>query len=499
MGNVTRHYVLLPNGRQLHYLKTGAGPALVMLHASPQNAESLGTSIKAFSPHCTCIAFDTPGYGQSDALASTNPSLRDYGNTILQALTEMGIENFCLYGAATGSQIAIQMAKDAPERVHFLMLDSNGHVSADVRETMLKGYFPDVTPRRDGGHLLTYWDMVKSLFVAFPWTSENSANQLKMDLPPPEVLQEILVRYMQAGSDYALAYKEAFYTENIDHLQGLNISTIMTRWLDSPVLSIMDALLEYELPKCVSVLEAGRGIAARFAVQREALVAELAKRNLATATLVDQQSASPKNWRRKYYRAGNFHLHGIEKMGSDDGTLVMLHGAGGSAERMLERYDVSLTAGRLIALDLPCHGHSDRMPEAQDITLESISGPILDFIQSLGDEGIQIMGEGLGAEIANKVAEELEGVEVRESSPLSGFRAVEACLPDLEPNYDGTHLVAAWSYLKDRQLFKPWNERQASNRITADINFSPEILQRELFDLLRVGKNLPTFAHLETR
>ncbi len=453
--------------------------------------------MEAFSSECTCIAFDTPGYGQSDLLMISTPSLRDYGDALLTALTEIGIEQFCLYGAATGSQIAIQMAKDAPERIHFLMLDSNGHVSADERDTMLEGYFPNVTPRRDGGHLLTYWDMVKSLFVAFPWTSGNVADQLKFDSPPPEVLQEILMRHLQAGTNYALAYKEAFYKENIDHLVGLDVPTVMTRWEDSAVLSIMDALLEHDLPNCVRVLEAGNGVPARFGVQKHALSNELRKRPIETAALSDQRNKSQKGWQKKYFSAGDTYIHGLEKTGSGEGTVILLHAAGGSAMQILDRHGADYCAGQVIALDLPSHGYSAPVSNIDQLSLQSVAAPILSAIKSVASDSVQLVGEGLGAAVALSIADSITAKEVSVTEVAPRFKVSGADLPDLTPKYDGTHLVSMWAYLKDRRFYEPWNQRTAANRRNSDAELSAEVLQNELFDLLRVGKALEAFALLE--
>lgn len=62
---------------------------------------------------------------------------------------------------------------------------------------------------------------------------------------------------------------------------------------------------------------------------------------------------------------------------------------------------------------------------------------------------------------------------------------------------NATHLVAAWAYLKDRRLFEPWNHRKATNRISTDADWGPEVLHNELVDLLRVGSGLEAFARLE--
>ncbi|HBF89949.1 MAG TPA: hypothetical protein DDX09_02175, partial [Hyphomonas atlantica] len=71
-------YVTLPNGRQIHFRAEGSGPPLLVLHPSPQHSGAMGAALNAFSPLCTCIAMDTPGYGWSDAIALETPTVSDY-------------------------------------------------------------------------------------------------------------------------------------------------------------------------------------------------------------------------------------------------------------------------------------------------------------------------------------------------------------------------------------------------------------------------------------
>lgn len=204
-------YATLSNGRQMHYRAMGEGPALVLLHPSPQNSEAMIPAMSAFSELCTCIAFDTPGYGLSDPLAVAEPAIADYARAFIDGLDALGIEQCYLYGAATGAQVAIEMGKLYAERVRFVMLDSNGELTdAECADYIARGYFADVTPRRDGGHLLTYWDMCRNLFKAFPWFSEEPEDQLGLGTPPVETIHAIMLRYLQAGEDYADAYRPAF-------------------------------------------------------------------------------------------------------------------------------------------------------------------------------------------------------------------------------------------------------------------------------------------------
>lgn len=127
--------------------------------------------MQVFADVALCIAPDTPGYGLSDMTEPVPASLDDYAQLFIEFVDALGIEQFHVYGAATGGQVAIALAKNHPARVLSVLLDYIGHFDEAEQDDMLDGNFPSVAPCRDGGHLLTYWEMVRHLYLAFPWQS----------------------------------------------------------------------------------------------------------------------------------------------------------------------------------------------------------------------------------------------------------------------------------------------------------------------------------------
>jgi pimeloyl-ACP methyl ester carboxylesterase len=67
--------------RQVHYRFAGSGAPLVLLHATPDSSAALDLTDSARS----LIALDIPGYGESDPLAVTEPSLSDYAAALDEA------------------------------------------------------------------------------------------------------------------------------------------------------------------------------------------------------------------------------------------------------------------------------------------------------------------------------------------------------------------------------------------------------------------------------
>lgn len=106
-------FVTVPHG-QVHFRYGGRGPVVVMLHDSPRSSVLHAPNIEWLGEHCTVIALDTPGYGNSTPLPQPQPEIPDFAAALAATLTAMGIDRCALYGFHTGSKIALQFAVDHP-------------------------------------------------------------------------------------------------------------------------------------------------------------------------------------------------------------------------------------------------------------------------------------------------------------------------------------------------------------------------------------------------
>src|SRR6478609_8355349 len=115
MSRITRHFVPLPGGGQIHYRRAGGGPPLLLMHPSPNSSALMAPMIEAMAKDFTCIAIDTPGYGISDDVV-TDDTAQLYGYVIAleKILGALGIGACAIYGAATGAQIGVQFALKNP-------------------------------------------------------------------------------------------------------------------------------------------------------------------------------------------------------------------------------------------------------------------------------------------------------------------------------------------------------------------------------------------------
>lgn len=501
-------YITLPSGRQVHYRTIGDGPPLILLHQSPQNSEALEPAMKVFSSLCRCIALDTPGYGLSPGFTTPAQTIGDYADGVIEVADAFGLENFFLYGVATGSQIGIEVAKRYPDRVKFLMLDANGHLSAEERKQILDGYFPDVTPRRDGGHLLTWWNMCRQLFVSFPWQSGRIEDRLKLDQPPAELVQTILIRYLQAGQTYHHAYRIAFETEDRDHMNGLSVPTTMVRWEGSAALSMTDALLGLGVPECVSVLNAGPALETRYTMQQQALedvVARWSESSGDNLAPKEQQAGFKESttFECGYFSVGDMQVHGRARLSGQGKPLVILHDTGESGLQ-LQNAGLPDTGNRpILILDLPGHGDSSLLPTGEPLALDTIAGTVSAAIRLAGFEGADLFGRGLGGAIGIAVSHQinLNHIYIVDPAPYSEEEKsafLAKGIPDISPRPDGTHLITAWTMLRDAELYWPWFDTRHSACRNRNADLCPETLHIKTVDLLKAGPEFSAFKKLET-
>ena len=110
-------------GRSIGYEQAGTGEAMpiVFLHGVGSDKSVWRPQLEYFSATRRALAFDYPGYGDSDP-APDGTSRDDYAAAILYALTKLGIAKAHICGLSLGGVVAIAMHHRAPERCASLIL-----------------------------------------------------------------------------------------------------------------------------------------------------------------------------------------------------------------------------------------------------------------------------------------------------------------------------------------------------------------------------------------
>ena len=149
---IQRRFVSI-NGRQVHCRIAGQGPALLLIHQSPQNSRMWLAMMQRYADRYTVIAPDTPGFGYSDPLPGNPMAIAEFGAATMEFVEAIGVQRCAVFGMHTGGLIAAWLAWARPERFAALVVD--GYAAFTPEESALYGeaYLPPFVPQWDGSHL----------------------------------------------------------------------------------------------------------------------------------------------------------------------------------------------------------------------------------------------------------------------------------------------------------------------------------------------------------
>ena len=115
--------VATSKGYDIGYVEAGRSDAtpIVLLHGVGSDKSVWHPQLAHFGPSRRAIAFDYPGYGDSDP-ASDGTTRDDYAAAILSAMDALGVAQAHICGLSLGGVVAIAMHHLAPDRCASLIL-----------------------------------------------------------------------------------------------------------------------------------------------------------------------------------------------------------------------------------------------------------------------------------------------------------------------------------------------------------------------------------------
>jgi len=499
---LTRHFVTVSGRygtRQVHYRRGGQGPAVLLLHQSPQSSREMEPVIRAWGDRFTLIAPDTPGYGYSEPLCSSGQPLKaasveDFAKATLEFADVLGLQRFGAYGFHTGASIGVALADAYPERVAAVA--ANGLViqtEAELSE-ILREYLPPLVPRWDGGHLAWLWARLREQTIFFPWHARRAATRMNFDVPAAGHLHQGLLEFLAAGDHYQVAYSAAFTSHSERRLPRMKVPVLVTAAARDP---LAGHLARIERPS--ASVEIAPASDAADALNRAA--AHLAQ-HPGDVPAPHATDALTENAGSDYLGAPGRQVRVVRTACRSPGernTIVLLHAVGRSAAALESLAATLADHADVLAVDLPGHGASD----PANFAAGAVTGTALQLAAallpvcagSLAGKSVSLLGQGSSAPVAIELARQLHTQHHVEASvvllepPAWSAADVEAWLqhglPALAPVWSGGHLLEAWHLVRDSRLFTPWFRRERSGIRHDEPDLDDRGIHLEVRDLLR--------------
>lgn len=220
----------------MHFRAAGEeGAPLLVLHASPGSSRQQLGLIADFAGNARVFAPDTPGNGDSVALADREPTIPELAEAMLTFLDIQGIERVCVYGTHTGAAIGAELALAAPDRVSHLVMDGISHMRGEELAEALARYAPPFEPDHDGAGMIRLFRFCRDQFLFFPWYRHTRESRRDGGLPPAADLHALVTEVMKAGSTYHRNYHAAFKWPAAERLPLLTCPTLIVAARNDPL------------------------------------------------------------------------------------------------------------------------------------------------------------------------------------------------------------------------------------------------------------------------
>lgn len=446
MQVISRHVLTIPASggapaRTVHYRRSGEGPPLLMVHQSPRSSAEYEALMARWGEHFTCIAPDSPGFGQSDPLPG-EPDIVDFADGLIAFMDALGLQRCPAYGFHSGGIILVTALKRHPDR--FSALAIGGYAIWNEEEMRVFGtsYLPEFHPSAYGEHLAWLWNRILEQSWFFPWFDVRDATRLPNAHDDLTRVQATVMEMLDAGNAYRAGY-----------------GAVLRAPRDIPA-------LDSDVPPCLISAYYGDPLQAH----------------------IDRLGPMPKGWEARKVSTPEEHeaasLAFLREHAPDtpcpdlaedrdegwlpiDGGLIHWRGKPGATRLMLHAPGAELTdpGEDEIAIDAPGHGLSS--------DFDDMAGAVATAAETLGARTIVW------------------------PDPPAGDPSL--LYPDLTPDRFGSHLLRAWSAARAELFFAPWYAVSRDHAIPVDqAALDPAAIAQRARARLRASEAAPRWHALLT-
>jgi len=382
-----------------------------MVHQSPRSSAEYEQLMQSWGEFFTCIAPDTPGFGQSDPLPA-DPQIDDFADALGEFVRALGLERCAAYGFHSGGIILMRALMRGAIDLSALAIGGYALWTEEERARLDERYLPPLKPSAYGEHLVWLWNRMLEQSWFFPWFDTSDEARLDVAHADPERVHQAVMEMLDAGDAYRAGYGAVLRApRDIPPPDAKTPPVLISAYSGDPLLAHIDRLGKlpagWESRKCSSPLE-----------HQEASL-EFLRRNCDMTGCPALAENQDEGWIA--LSAGLIHWSGVP--GAPE---MELHAPAMEMTR--------LTRDHSLAIDAPGHGFSSGF--------EDMIGAV--------EEAAHILS-------ADKIA-----------WPKAPTGDPGLLYPDLSPDRFGGHLLRAWGAARAEAIFRPWYQADKEHAIPID-------------------------------
>ena len=198
--------------------------------------------MRAWGSHFTCIAPDSPGFGQSERLPG-EPDIDDFADANIALLDALELGKVAAYGFHSGGIILVTALKRHAER--FTRLAVGGYAIWTPEEMAIFGesYLPPFLPSAYGEHLTWLWNRILEQSWVFPWFDVRDAARLPNPHDDPKKVHAVVMEMLDAGDAYRAGYGAVLRaSRDIPALGAVTPPVLITAYDGDPLQAHIDRL-----------------------------------------------------------------------------------------------------------------------------------------------------------------------------------------------------------------------------------------------------------------
>ena len=118
-------------------------PPILLIHGFASSTYTFRRIIPLLQKKFSIIAVDLPGFGKSEKSTSFVYSFENYAKLMIECIHKFGFANTHIVAHSMGGQIALNMARIAPDKINkLILLSSSGYLKRSKKLLIISSYLP---------------------------------------------------------------------------------------------------------------------------------------------------------------------------------------------------------------------------------------------------------------------------------------------------------------------------------------------------------------------